>query len=480
MKRREILRSLPVSLFGAASLAAKVFSDNLRYDYPLVDAYKKGKSQADANKPLAIQYTEKVRDMLIWIRETQSVNLLEASYAIADTVKNKRICWYSWDLGHSIDFDLVQNRNGLPGIFTVGYDTAKTRDGDFFLNNITGNQEVFQDLGSKDITMAGSPVPWGSDAREAHLIVRDSAKHRLRPYSDIWIETNVDTIGAIMYIPGMPAPVGPVSGIIGMVTLWMMVADACRILARKGISLPVQGDEPELSGDNIPWVSLYDPLMDDYFEQVMLQIEMIGAELGDIQRAAGMTVDSLLSGGKVWGYSRDRMALAVEAQTRRGGLALTRGIFWNEEKGAVTTYEGEPVPMSSNDTVMMGLFEPEDEIDLKCLDTFRKNGMKVVSFGPMTRDTKIPDGRTVPKEADVHIGRMCDTYGLYAVPGFKRKVCPTSGALLNQIFWATCMTIVEEVKRRTGNVPGVFFSAAVRGGTEHMYRMNEWWKDRGY
>jgi len=274
----------------------------------------------------------------------------------------------------------------------------------------------------------------------------------------------------------MPAPIGPVSGILGMTTFWMMMADTCRILARRGLSVPVRGNEPVLT-ENVQRTGLHDPLMDDYFEQVLLQIEMIGAELGDIRRIAETAVDCLLAGGKVYGYSRYRDALSIEAQTRRAGLALTRGV--DEYDGKLRTFEGD-FEGGPNDLVIMGIFSPDDEADLGHLDTFRKSGMKIASMGPMTRNGLIPGGRTVPKESDVHVGRMCDTYGLYAFPGFERRVCPTSGALINQIFWATCMEIVEEMIRRNGNVPGAFFSAAIRGGTEHMYLMNNWWRERGY
>ena len=478
MKRRDLLRLLPISLTCLAGMSRKTHAGDLRYKYPSVDDYRRPEPMS--HDPLAIQYTKKVRDMLVWIRETQSENLIEASYVISKTVMNGRSCWYSWDMGHSIDFDIGPGRPGLPEIFTLGYNVDKARDGDLFLNNITSSEEVLADLAKKDIIAIGTPVPWGSDARGSHYIVRESAMHRLRPHSDIWIETNIDTIGAIMRIPGMPAPIGPVSGIIGMATFWMMVADACRILARDGESVPVRGDEPRLKGEAGKDINLYEPLMDDYFENLMLQIDMIGAELGDIQRIARMSVDSVLAGGQVWGYSRERMALAVEAQTRRGGLTMMRGIYYDEKKGEVVAYDGSEIKGSSEDLVIMGLFKPDDEIDLKCLDFFRKKGMKIASIGPKTRNTAVPEGRTVPKEVDVHVGRMCDTYGLYSLPGFERKVCPTSGALVNQIFWAICMEIVTEMKHRTGNVPGIFFSAATRGGTEHMHRMNEWHRERGY
>ncbi len=128
----------------------------------------------------------------------------------------------------------------------------------------------------------------------------------------------------------------------------------------------------------------------------------------------------------------------------------------------------------------MGIWEPDDDVDLKYLDVFRQQGVKVASIGPMTRDVKVPDGRTVPKETDVHVGRMFDTYGLYAVPGFERKVCPTSGPLINQIWWALCMEIAEQIIRRTGNAPGVFFSGALKGGRDHNNFMMRKYNERGY
>ncbi len=467
MKRRDTFRLIPLSLAGLAGIAGTAFTQEKHRMCPKACPCKmSGHSQIGPHpEPLSVRYLKKVRGMLTRIRETESENLLEASYAIARTVMNKGTCWYSWDMGHSITFDLVPGRNGVPEIFTVGFNPEKAKDGDLFLGNIWGGPHNV--LEEKDILVIGSPVPWGGDAKLAELIVRDSAKVKMRPYADIWIETYVSTLGAIMHVPGMPAPIGPVSGVIGMVTFWMMVGDACRILAREGKSVPVKGDEPKPSGASI---SLHEPIMDNYLEQIMLQMEMIGAELGNIRQIARMAVDSVLAGGKVYCYSRYGASLSSEASTRRGGLALTQGITDTGGK-----FKGTP-----DDLVIMGIFQPEDEADLKNLDAFRKSGMKIVSMGPMTRNIKIPEGRTVPKEADVHVGRMCDTYGLYILPGFERKICPTSGAILNQIFWATCMEIVEEMIRRTGNVPGVFFSAAIKNGTEHMHRMHELYRERGY
>lgn len=465
MKRREAFQLIPLSIAGMTGLARNTFSCEMHF-----------LPEPPHSEPLAVRYTKKVREMLTWIRRTQSENLLEASYAVARTVKNKGTCWYNWATGHSHMFDMSPGRNGLPEIFTGGYNSGKVKKGDLYFAN-RGTISV-EDRKTKNLFVIGGPVPWGQDAKMPELIERESAKHRNRPNTDIWIETNITTLGAVMFIPGMPAPVGPVAGIIGIVTLWMIIADACRILAREGISVPVRGDEPILSGDNIPWVSLHEPLMDDYFDRVIRQIEMIGAERGNISEIAKMAVDSVLAGGRVYGYSRDRLALAGDAQHRRGGLALFSGIY--DKDGSIVDFSGKPFKGSPKDLVIMGIFKPDDEGDLRNLDRFRKFGMKVVSIGPKTRDNKIPDGRTVPEETDVHAGRMCDTYGLYAVSGFERKVCPTSGALIMQIFWEISMEIVDEIMRRTGNVPCVYFSAAIKGGSKHNSRMNQIVKERGY
>jgi len=168
----------------------------------------------------------------------------------------------------------------------------------------------------------------------------------------------------------------------------------------------------------------------------------------------------------------------MEASYRRGGLILTRGVF--DKDGEISSFDSDTFSGSSKDCVIMGISKPDDEIDLKHLDTFRKYEMKISSMGPMTRDIKIPKGRTVPKESDIHVGRMCDTYGLFAVPGFEQKISPTSGVLLNQMFWAACMEIAEEILRRTGNAPGILFSSALKEGGTHNRYMVEQYNERGY
>jgi uncharacterized phosphosugar-binding protein len=415
------------------------------------------------------QYARKVRERLDWIRRTQSENLLEAAYAIARTVKAGGQCWSVWDTGHSTSNDQFPGRNGEPEFMLNRFDANQAKKGDLLLaNRYLGPYDV---LTEKEIFVVGGPAPWGGDARMSELLTDAVGKSRLRPYAKVWIETNITTLDADVYMPGEPAPIGPFSGIFGMVEYWMILADACRILAREGFSGKVKGDEPPL-GEKTAWATLDEPLMDEYFDTVMMQIEMIGAEMGDIRRIAAAAVDAVLGGGSVYYYSRYYVGLATEALGRRGGLALNKTV---SDDSPPKNFKG-----TSKDVMILGLSTPDDPVDLKHLDGFKAMGMKLYSIGPATRNVNVPQGRTVPKETMIHVGRSCDTYGLYAIKGFPQKVCPTSGPVMNQIFWALQMEVSEEIIRRTGNTPGVFLSGALKTGNAHNALIRQRCDARGY
>jgi len=442
----------------------------------VVASNDKSASCEKSDAPLSIRYQQGIIERLNWIRHTQSSKLLEATHVIARTILRGNTVWAAWDMGHN-RFDVIPDRPGDPQLVTFGYDSAKARAGDCFI----GHKGPGKELRNKGIIVIGGPAAWGGDAGRADLVTSDVAEDRLRPYADIWIENRITTLGGIMNIPGMPAPMGPVSGILGIVTFWMMTADAARLLARDGHTINVGGDEPALKTD-FPRVGTDAPLMGTYYDTVLNRLEMIFAELGAIREIARMAADTALGDGTVWTYSRYRQSLAVEGDTRRGGLALTHGVaVTNDRLWSIRTEQGTPFPGKRGDMVIMGLFQPDHPIDLASLDSFRALNMRVVSFGPIARNGRIPNGRSVPKETDVHVGRMSDTYGLFALPGVDRHVCPTSGATQMQSFWVLCMEIVEEIMRRTdGDVPGVFLSGAIKGGMDHLYRIRTSEEERGF
>jgi len=282
MKRRDSIRIIPLSLAGAFGLAGSALGQPgsaMRPGMP----HPRRPDMAGGGMGLYRQYARKVRERLEWIRLHQAENMLEAAHVIARTVKAGGTCWSVWDTGHSSANDQFPGRNGEPEFMKNGFDAAKAAKGDFLLaNRYLGPYEV---LVEKDIFVVGGPAPWGGDAAMRERLVENVRKSSLRPYSKIWIETNITTLDADVYLPGEPAPMGPFSGILGMVEYWMILADACRILSREGWTGTVKGDEPAL-GEKTAWTDLNGPLMDNYFDAVMDAIDMIGAEMGDIRTIA--------------------------------------------------------------------------------------------------------------------------------------------------------------------------------------------------
>ena len=441
MKRRDLFRLIPFTI-----PAFSVVSN------PGAAQEMKPRREYSPGEPFGMVYNRRIREMLAWVRETQSDKMLEAAYAVARTVEKGKKCWCNWDLGHTNSSDIFPNRIGQPDILTPGYDPKQVKDGDLVFTSFPGPVENIEDMSKKDLFIIGATCPWSGDVKDAgENIIPEIQKVQNRKYADIWIETNTDSLGAQVKVPGSPAPLGPESGPLYGSIFWMMIADACRILSRDGKPAAVKGDEPKLS-DKTPRAGLNEPLMGDYYDTVMRQFEMIGMEMGDIRKMAKMAVDTILSGGNIYFYSRYPESLAYEATGRRGGLTCSRAIFDGHIEG------------TAKDCVIMGTYQPDDEADLKNLEKIKSMGMKTASIGPVTRDAKIPEGRIIARETEVHVGRVMDTYGLFALPGFDRKICPTSGVMNTAILWTVTGEIVDQIMERTGgNVPGIGMNGALRG-----------------
>ncbi|MFC1693681.1 hypothetical protein ACFL1R_09270 [Candidatus Latescibacterota bacterium] len=462
MKRREAVKLIPLSLTGIAGLP--------------------GLTGARSKLPLGLEYTSKVRDLLERIKSNQSEELLEASHKIAETVRNGNKCYANWDMGHSTVYDIWPDRPGNTDImsYRIPNDVKK---GDLILLDRYHND--IENLHSKGVFIISGPTPWGGNNIGSELLRPDIRAMKLKPFADLWIENYATSYGAIMHVPGETAPLGPVSGVVGMMTLWMMISDAARILAGEGISFKVFGDEPSLKKGDVN-VDMARPLGEVYYETAVKQQKAIDDEFTKINDIAAMAVHSVITGGRVYVYSRHSENLCAEGTVRRGGLSLTFGVYGPPEKlilmddpiqRGIADLSFKP---TDRDTVIMGIGKPDDSDDLESLDLFRKAGAGVAAIGPSTRNGIVPSGRTVPNEADIHIGTMCDTYGLFALPGINRKVAPTSGLINNQVFWAVCCQIAEQIIEKTGNTPGIYLSGALKGGMEKLNEVKRLYRERGY
>jgi len=462
MKRRDAVKLIPLSIAGILGLPGMV--------------------AANREKPLGLQYTCKVRDLLAKIKSTQSEEMLEVSYRIAGTIKNGRKCYVDWDIGHSNQYDIWQERPGHTDILRYGI-PDDVEKGDLLLCN-SYNPDL-EKLHKKGAFLIGGPRPWGGDNIGTELLRPEFQKMKISPYADIWIELYATSYGAIINVPGEIAPMGPVSGVVGMMTLWMMVSDTARILAADGIPFTVFGDEPNLKKDMVN-VDINRTLGDVYYDIAVNQQKVIDKQFDTVNRIAAMAVHSALTGGRVYVYSRYSNNLCAEGTVRRGGLGLTFGVYGPSDNLMLMD---DPLQRgkadlsfkpTEKDTIIMGIGKPDDPDDLASLDMFKKSGAGTAAIGPRTRNDKVPSGRTVPKEVDVYMGDMMDTYGLFALPGSEKKVAPTSGLINNQIFWTICCQIAEQIIERTGNTPGIYLSGALKGGMEKLDEVKQLYKERGY
>lgn len=436
-----------------------------------INALPKTVFSEDDSQPLCFQYLSRVQKMFEKIRGTELDNMLEASYKIAETYKRGGTCFCQWETGHAADGDMFPGRPGDTDIFVMGYTMGtppvKPKSGDLLLVNVL--RKPLDDPRENGLFVIGGPTPWCADTDNTELLTEANQKLKIKKYSDIWVETYITTHGAIMWLPGETAPLGPTSGALGIITFWAMIADAVRLLARDNVKVKLKGDEPKLA-ENTPFLGLNEPLAERYFDECIGQTGQVQAEYGTIQQIAAEVVTRLLSGGKLYVYSQYRVALSHEANGKRGGLALIK-TTWAEDKNFSGT---------GKDFMIMGIYKPDDEINLEMLKKYRKTGMKIAAIGPAVRNGIVPGGDTVPWLADYHLGLMCDTYGLFAIPGVEQKVCPTSGLLVNLMFWSTIIEVAEEIMRRSGNTPAVLSTGAMKGGGIQRRKRAELAKMRGY
>ena len=467
MHRRNAVKLIPLSLAGIAGLAAG--------------------ARAESRAPLALQFTAKMRGIYERIKLNQSEEILEAAHRVADTVKSGGKVYASWDMGHRTTYDIFPDRPGDTDIFVKELPKTAEKGDVIFTNAAPTEEEVnrLRALHDKGVFIIAGPRSWGGDNIGGELITPDIRKVRLSPFADLWIELYETAYGAVVDVPGSPYPMGPSSGGVGTLTWWMVTADAARLLTESGKTFTVYGDEPALP-PNAVTVRPGRPLGGLYYETALAQQKACENEMDRVSRIAEMAVHTVLRGGRVYNYSRYEPYTCAECYARRGGLGLTFGVYGSPDK--LTLFD-DPIQKgkldlrfkpTSKDTVIMGLVRPDDPDDLAALDLFRKAGTRVASIGPRTRGGAIPSGRTVPKETDIHVGDACDTYGIFALPGIPKKICPTSGFVTNQLLWMICCEIADQIIARTGNTPGIYLNGAMEGGMDRLEEVKRLLRERGY
>ncbi len=464
MTRRDLLRTLTLSLAGAATM-----NENAQ-------------ASTGSGNPLGLDYLVKVRERFEKIKETQSEELLEASYRIARTITDGGNCYMDWVMGHRNDYDIWSGRPGNPAIMQYPV-PENVRGGDLVLTDCV--RPDYEKMHENGVFFISGPRTWSGNCIGAENLLPDVRKLLLKPFADLWIENFATAYGAIIHIPGEIAPIGAVAGAVGMMTYWMMMSDTARILTADGHKFAVDGDDPEpvIAGSA---VNMNSPLGERYYRVMMEQHAKIDREFDNINKAANLAADAALRRGRVYVYSRHVNNLCAEGTVRRGGLGLIFGVYGPPDDLKLMD---DPLQLGAmdltfhptdKDIVIMGIAKPDDPGDLAALDIFRKAGMPVVAIGPSKKNGAVPTGRSVPAEADIHMGGMSDSYGLFSLPGIDKKIAPTSGFIANQVFWSLNCQIADVIIQKTGNAPGIYLSGAFKGGMERLDEVKRLFRERGY
>ena len=136
------------------------------------------------------------------------------------------------------------------------------------------------------------------------------------------------------------------------------------------------------------------------------------------------------------------------------------------ENGKLFGSNGEEIPLS--------LQYPTNIINM-VTDVCKTQGEKLLESAYVI-SRKILNGNTCWFQWDQGHTNSGDTF-----QGFNRKICPISGILIYTINWVISIELVEEIKRHTGgNIPGVYFSGALKWGNSWNAKMRSMMQDRGY
>jgi len=462
MTRREMLKAMPCSVAAFAAMQKN--------------------AGGNSDKPLGLEYLSKIRERFEKIKHSQSEELLEASYRIADTIMNGNSCYMDWVMGHRNDYDIFSGRTANPDIMNFGI-PKRVDKGDLILTDCF--RPDLEKMHRDGAFLISGPRTWSGNCIGAENLLPDVQKLLLKPFADLWIENYATAYGAILHLPGEIAPIGAVAGAVGMVTYWMMVSDAARILTANNVKFNVDGDGTGMGVGDVA-VDLNRPLGDVYYQTMMEQHAAIDDEFDKIDRSARIAAKAALNKGRVYIYSRHVNSLCAEGTVRRGGLGLIFGVYGPPDDLKLMD---DPLQLGAadlsfrptdKDIVVMGITSPNDPEDIAALDIFKKAGMPTMAIGPSETNGVVPSGRTVAAEVDIHMGSMSDSNGLFALPGVDKKISPTSGFINNQIFWSLNCQIADVIIEKTGHAPGIFLSGAFKGGMERLYEVKRLFNERGY
>ena len=229
--------------------------------------------------------------------------------------------------------------------------------------------------------------------------------------------------------------------------------------------------------------------------------ELRRTQLGAIDQAAAMIVESVVDGGALHLFDTGHM-LEREAVHRAGGLAMVTPFTFSlhlnnptrtrpggmgpspDDVAGFVRYALAASDVRARDVLIVGSVSGRAVVPIELALQARSLGVKVVALTSVGYSKAAvclhPSGQRLYEVADlvVDYGGVVGDAAL-EVPGLEVRVCPTSGIVAAAVMWALTAQIVERLLAR-GLKPHVFKSVNLPDGPEFNAQARREFERLGY
>jgi hypothetical protein len=219
----------------------------------------------------------------------------------------------------------------------------------------------------------------------------------------------------------------------------------------------------------------------EYIELIKERGAKIRVDFDNIDAIARAMVDYVSHGAHYWNYplrahqndfvmgnNLEWEIMVTENTNRASGLVMSRLIDPKE-----IADKGKP-----GDFVFFASEASDVKGNIEAARAFKNAGFKVIYIGPAK--TEGSTGDNLVKLADWHI----DTYspereGVLSIPGFDRKLCPTTGVLYPLAQYMLNAQFISHMIE-ADMTPLVFMGVHLIGGRVYYDLLQKIWEKRGY
>lgn len=407
MKRRTFAGS------GLAGLAAGLVTPVATAQPHQVDTGPYTKA-VGTSTPYGVQYYEKALE--IWNREatTELPLIAQAADHAAKALAGGGKLYSQAHFGHMLVKELRVNRPGNPGYLPTGNWQTKDEEYDAF-----GKGDfIFFDQSKMRVKKAHDRGAFTVGVRVPYLPNKTTPKGVLATYeatdnlltedcADIVLTSGVPFTNGCIYYPQIPAVRGCPISVQGVGNFyWMITAEIAmrdKGKAKDGASAKAR----------------------EYIELVKARGAKIRANFAAIDDTARAMAKWVAEGGKYWNYTFGN-EMADENTYRASGIAMSK----NASPRDIGT------KVKSGDFIIIGGEASDTKENVEAALAFKAAGVKVVYIGPAR--TEGGSGPQMVECSERHIDTFSpEREGALAIPGFDRKLCPTTGVLFALALWMT-------------------------------------------